>query len=326
MHLSNKKASVVLLSSLFLIIGCIINNKLIHYSDVLKNQKTALADKLSYKKRFLDKDEWMKVAPKEGKSLRFDGKKISINLPFVSTEELKTSLLSLKTSIQTANNTALQWVYIVLAWIVCYLVALTILHFWLRPPMLLLIGSISLSILCLHIGLFTPMLEIGAIERNFDMASIPIQKTILGFELNVLIQKKFEGDIYFYYQSKSIANLIQLLFKQQNYIVGFCILLFSVLFPILKTILISFFVLRPSIKNKAWFKNIVLNLSKWSMADVFVVAIFLGFLAFENMHAGIITYSNICIGLYFFLCYCILSIVGSVLTKTSTEQPPHHSP
>ena len=83
-----------------------------------------------------------------------------------------------------------------------------------------------------------------------------------------------------------------------------------------KTSMMCVFVIKPSIIHKKWFGSFVLNLSKWSMADVFVVAMFLGFLAFENMQAGITTYSNICIGLYFFLSYCLLSIGGSILAKT----------
>ncbi len=201
-----------------------------------------------------------------------------------------------------------------------YLVIMLLFHFMYRPPFLFLISTITVSILCLHIGLFTPMLEIGAVERDLNLAEIPIEKKVFGYGIDVTIQKKFEGDIYFYYQSKSIADLIHLLFKQKNYFVGICILLFSVLFPLVKTCLMCFFVLKPSIKQKKWFSGFVLNLSKWSMADVFVVAMFLGFLAFENMQAGVNTYSNVSMGLYFFLTYCLLSILSSMMTKLPSEE------
>jgi uncharacterized paraquat-inducible protein A len=49
---------------------------------------------------------------------------------------------------------------------------------------------------------------------------------------------------------------------------------------------------------------------KWSMADVFVVAVFLAFLAFSNMQVGIPTESRVLIGLYFFLGYCLLSLLA----------------
>ncbi|MEL6988227.1 MAG: paraquat-inducible protein A, partial [Bacteroidota bacterium] len=56
-------------------------------------------------------------------------------------------------------------------------------------------------------------------------------------------------------------------------------------------------------------------IGKWSMADVFVVAIFLGFLAFNNMQTGIQTRSHVLLGLYFFLTYCVVSIVSSSFIK-----------
>jgi hypothetical protein len=310
---------VLLLSFLFLIAGFFVNQKLIENSAVLKQKKTTLAEKLSYKKRFLDKDEWLKVAPQNKKALRLKGKKLSLTLPFVSADRLKASYKSLELEIQLAKNWVYNSVLAVLTLMLVYVLLMLCMRFLLQAPLVFLITTVTLSILCLHIGLCTPMLEIGAVERNFDLAEIPIQKSILGFELKLQIQKKFEGDVYFYYQNKSIFNLIQLLFKQQNYIVGSCILLFSVLFPLIKTLLMCGFIANPSIKNKDWFKNFVLNLSKWSMADVFVVAVFLGFLAFENMQAGILTYSNVCIGLYFFLSYCILSIIGSIAAKNTPE-------
>ena len=73
------------------------------------------------------------------------------------------------------------------------------------------------------------MLEIAAIERDLNLGDIPIEKEVFGIEVDLTVHKKFEGDIYFYYQSKSIAQLIQLLFQQNNLLVAFCILIFSVI-------------------------------------------------------------------------------------------------
>ena len=315
-----KKNLALIISSIFIIVGFFINKELINKTSTLKKNKINLSENLSYKKRFLNKEEWIKIKDSDTKELKLDLKGIKITLPFVSSGKLQGQIKHLKESINIAHNKVQIQINKILLYIFAYILIMLILFFIYKPHFLFLITTISISIVCLHIGLFTPMLEIGAIEQNFNLAEIPIKKKVLGFEIDVTIQKIFDGDIYFYYQNKSISELIYLLLSQSNYFVGICILLFSVIFPVLKTSMMCFFVLKPSIIQKKWFASFVLNLSKWSMADVFVVAMFLGFLAFENMQAGITTYSNICIGLYFFLSYCLLSISGSILAKMPSEK------
>jgi len=122
--------------------------------------------------------------------------------------------------------------------------------------------------------------------------------------------------MYFYYQSKSIYQLIELLFKEKNWLVGISILLFSIIIPIIKLlfILILSFNKTPNKKLTAVFSFI----GKWSMADVFVASCFLAFLSFSNMNVGIDTKSKVLYGLYFFFCYVVLSILmGSLIKKKS---------
>ena len=90
------------------------------------------------------------------------------------------------------------------------------------------------------------------------------------------------------------------------------ILFFSVLVPIIKgVILIRAF--RSGNKNKRD-KTIhsIGNISKWAMADVFVVGVFVAFLsakATKNMDA------TIGIGFYCFTAYCLFSILSLHLFK-----------
>ena len=93
------------------------------------------------------------------------------------------------------------------------------------------------------------------------------------------------------------------------------ILLFSVLLPVSKIVLTLAVILKNSLLNNKVIHFMISKTSKWSMADVFVVAVFLAFLAFNNMQTGISTESNVLIGLYFFLGYCILSIISASLTE-----------
>jgi hypothetical protein len=293
---------------------------LIQKTTILKKGKEQLAESLSYKNRFLDKEEWIKVKTEDGNDFEISSGGIKVVLPFISSENQKSNLKNLQNVIDEGETSVATQVRYFLLMLLAYLIIMLLFCIFYKPPFLFLITTITVSILCLHVGLFTPMLEIAAVEHDLNLAEIPIEKKVFGYGVDVTIQKKFEGDIYFYYQSKSIVNLILLLFKQNNYFVGICILLFSVLFPLIKTCLMCFFVFQPSVKQKKWFSGFVLNLSKWSMADVFVVAMFLGFLAFENMQAGVNTYSNVCMGLYFFLAYCLLSIISSMMAKMPSEE------
>jgi hypothetical protein len=317
----NKKSTILIVSVLFLILGFILNSFLIQSSNLYKAAKEELADALSYKNRFLDGEEWVPIDNEENaKGFNYENQKIAVNLFFGSSVVQKERQNVLLKNIQETEKSIQFRTFLILGLILLYILILAVLHFRYQPPSLLLIGLISLSIVCLHAGLFTPMLEIAAIEHDLNLGDIPIEKEVFGIKVDLTVHKKFEGDIYFYYQSKSIAQLIQLLFQQGNLLVGFSILIFSVVFPLIKTFLMVFFVFQPQIATKKWFKNFVLNLSKWSMADVFVVAIFLGFLAFKNLQVGIGTHSNVSIGLYFFFAYCMLSILSSMLAKLPSEE------
>lgn len=165
------------------------------------------------------------------------------------------------------------------------------------------------ALACLITGLFAPMLEIAAYQRDLSIP-IKIDTGILSMKLDYT--QHFAGEMYFYYQSKSVVELISLLLEQQNLVVGISILLFSVLIPVLKNSLGLMSLYREQLPQSRLSRWFLLRSGKWSMADVFVVAIFLGFLAFNNMQTGVQTESNLLTGLYFFLAYALLAIWASV--------------
>lgn len=183
----------------------------------------------------------------------------------------------------------------------------------------MVIALITAALACLPAGLLSPMLEIGAAEQNLDIGEIPISARVLGMNVQVEVTQAFEGDMYFYYQSKSVVELIQLLFRQHNWLVGSAILLFSIVFPLGKIISTYYLALRPTSKNRP-LSFFVEKSGKWSMADVFVVAVFLAYLAFSNIQSGIQTESNTLPGLYFFLFYCLLSITASTFFASAKKE------
>ena len=165
-----------------------------------------------------------------------------------------------------------------------------------------LIISISLiSLLCLYLGILAPMIEIEAFKKDLTI-KLPVVKDFV-----------FSGDMYFYYQCKSVTDIIALLFQDRNFIVGISILLFSIIFPLSKTALVVLVLFKNKLYLNPAIKFIVANLGKWSMADVFVVACYLSFLSFRNISTGIDTESSLMAGLYYFLAFCIFSNLSSVI-------------
>lgn len=115
--------------------------------------------------------------------------------------------------------------------------------------------------------------------------------------------------------SRSIIQTINNLVESENYIVAGLILLFSVLVPLAKGILLLV-VSRMKHDNKRYqIYSFVRNISKWAMADVFVAGIFVAFLAARatnNLHAVIEP------GFYFFTAYCLFSLLALQFLRLKT--------
>jgi len=235
---------------------------------------------------------------------------------------MRTKMVKIEAEAEQLNQlrkTGMLYLYLQLLLILLYLGVVYLFYRRVKKVKLLVIAFITAALACLPAGLFSPMLEIAAAEHDLDIGDIPINARVLGMNVQVEVRQQFYGDMYFYYQSKSIVELIQLLFRQHNWLVGSAILLFSVLFPIGKILSTYLLVLRPDTKNRV-LSFFVEKSGKWSMADVFVVAVFLAYLAFSNIQAGISTQSSTLPGLFFFLIYCLLSITASTYYASAKRQ------
>ncbi|MCR9173575.1 MAG: paraquat-inducible protein A [bacterium] len=121
------------------------------------------------------------------------------------------------------------------------------------------------------------------------------------------VDKVFPGKTYFYYQNKGIMEVITMLWKTDNKPVAISIGLFSVIIPLLKLIS-TLIILISRTTGAKMFRKVLSFLAKWSMADVFVVALFLAFLSFSNMSPGVTMDAKILFGMYYFFVYVLLSI------------------
>ena len=137
------------------------------------------------------------------------------------------------------------------------------------------LGSISYIIgssLLLIGGIAFPMIDIDARIEQFKFL-------LIGEPL------VFSNQILFF-QSKSIVDVVVILFKNgalDSILVAFLILLFSILFPLAKIISSSIFLFKPSIASNRIVSFMMYKSAKWSMADVFVIAVFMAFIGFKSI-------------------------------------------
>ena len=128
------------------------------------------------------------------------------------------------------------------------------------------------SLLLLFLGVFLPMIAIDAriSELNFPFLGETIQ---------------FKDQVLFF-KSKSIMEVVDLMISQDRIdllFVGGLVFLFSVLFPLSKLISSIFYLFSKKLSNTKLIKFLVFKTGKWSMADVFVIAIFMAYLGFDGL-------------------------------------------
>lgn len=107
-----------------------------------------------------------------------------------------------------------------------------------------------------------------------------------------------------YEETQSILRAIERLYEAKNYFVAGLILLFSVIVPFIKAALLGviLWIKNPASKYRLYL--FVRSISKWAMADVFAVGIFIAFMAgnaIDNLDAKLHP------GFYYFIAYCLLS-------------------
>lgn len=286
------------ISLLFLIGSFFLNLQFSKAGYRMKLQKEKYADVLNFKGRFLDPGEWTGDAA--------ETKKLA-----------DASIYSEKAASYKQQSILYMWIALG-----SYLIYLLISFFFSKrdnDKKLIPLGLTCIALACLHIGLTYPMMEITALERNLDIGALPIKTKVMGFSVDLNIEQVFKGDMVFYYQSKSVVELVQILFEQRNWVVAVSILSFSILFPLIKLFCTSLLIFGDRFAQNKFVNFFVKHAGKWSMADVFVVSVFLAYLAFSSMQVGINTESKVLLGLYFFLGYCLLSIYSSHIILSNRQ-------
>ena len=196
-------------------------------------------------------------------------------------------------------------------------------------PVLSRAAVVVLMLFCIAVlagGVLSPMLEVEVRITRLDA-------TILGTPIEFREQS-------LYYRSRNVLEVFQTLIEMgrpEMSVVGVLVLLFSVVFPVLKMLALSVCLFRPALlRTSRIVRFLAFESSKWSMADVMALAIFMSFVGFNGLigsameglkdAGGQLTIptnsSKILAGYYLFIGFCLASIFLSKKLERGIASSP----
>jgi uncharacterized paraquat-inducible protein A len=165
--------------------------------------------------------------------------------------------------------------------------------------------------------------ELVELGKQLVATNPDIMPMIGGMAIKLLDTLNVTGEIQAYEKTRSILGTVKELFDSKNYLVSFLVMLFSVVVPVIKGTLLLVSTWIPEISIKERLVSIASLISKWSMADVFVVAVIVAYLAANassNMGEIFTLNATLGSGFYFFLGYCLLSLLSAQLMALKTSK------
>jgi hypothetical protein len=168
----------------------------------------------------------------------------------------------------------------------------------------------------LHITTTLDKGELTVLGKEAILNSGSIPNFLMPMTLEVFNQIQVSGSVVVQDTAKSILGTAQDLWQDENLLVAFLIVFFSVVIPVLKLGLLGFSSMMQRFAWSGRYAKWSALLSKWSMSDVFVMALIISFLAIKaSANTSTLLQTNIQLenGFYYFLGYCLLSILASQL-------------
>jgi predicted Co/Zn/Cd cation transporter (cation efflux family) len=152
-----------------------------------------------------------------------------------------------------------------------------------------------------------------------------LRKTIidkLGPQLSTALQKGV-ADVQVYEQTRSIVSAVRNLYDVGSPVPATLILLFSVIVPFTKAALVGWATFMASAEHRLRTLRFVEAIAKWSMADVFVVALFITYLAAQASQTTpgsgapplLAFTAEFRSGFYWFAAYCLFSLASQQYTR-----------
>ena len=179
-------------------------------------------------------------------------------------------------------------------------IAIGLLYPGVTQPVLTLSGTVEKSKIAeLGIDLVT---EQGAASQTGQMLSAI--SSFLGFD-------RIEGQLTVYTSTRSIWGTAESLARNGYLGVALLIVFFSLVVPTFKLVLqgCALFTVKDELRSPLLGLNAAL--SKWSMADVFVMGLLVAFLAggaAEQSNDILTMHASLGAGFYYFLAYCLFSV------------------
>jgi hypothetical protein len=159
-----------------------------------------------------------------------------------------------------------------------------------------------------------------------DIRTLIIER--LGPRLTVALQQGV-GEVEVYTQTRSIMSAVRNLYDVGSPIPATLILLFSVVVPFTKAALVAAAIFMHNALRRQRVLHFVEGIAKWSMADVFVVALFITYLAAEASQttsgdpgaAPLLAFNaTFGPGFYWFAAYCVFSLASQQYTARLARQ------
>jgi hypothetical protein len=191
------------------------------------------------------------------------------------------------------------------------------------------------------------MLDKGLNEETMKTLSALINPTMIGMmkalggDLRQMIIEKLSpqltaalqqgvGDVEVYQQTRSILGSVRQLYDVGSPLPATLILLFSVVVPLTKAALVAMAVFIANAKARTRVLRFVETIAKWSMADVFAVALFIVYLAAQATQQPpgapeaapplIAFTADFGPGFYWFTGYCLFSLASQQYTARLARQ------
>jgi paraquat-inducible protein A len=210
-----------------------------------------------------------------------------------SAEALSSDVAHFLKSVRLESSIAAWWSWFLLNLSLFYVVTVITLNRSFNTRAVLF-SLTAISVIFFVIGILAPAMVI------WTAPSIPMESGKMDFVLQ--------------HQVRGIAAIIWELLTTGHWIIGAFLLLFSILTPLTKALL-TFFVTGSDSKALNFkIGEFLHTIGKWSMADVFVAGVLLSLFALKAQEA---TKSIPCLGLYYFIGYCLLSMTTTDLLARS---------
>jgi paraquat-inducible protein A len=211
-------------------------------------------------------------------------KEMKLASPADADEAIYSKVRELLKTVRQQSSAAAWWSWFLISLSVFYAATLIALDrsFTSRA---VLFGLTTISVICFFVGIIAPAMVV------WTAPVIPMESGNLDFVVQ--------------HQVRGIAAIIWELLTTGHWVIGAFLLLFSILTPLTKASLTYFITASKSKDLNFKIGQFLHAIGKWSMADVFVAAVLLALYALKAQEA---TRSIACVGLYYFIGYCLLSL------------------